>query len=279
MTDISKISIITVAYQSAVPLAKMLKTIPDGPEIIVVDNGEDDGFRAVAAQLGVKLIVAPKNLGFGGACNLGAKAATGDFFLFLNPDTQCYPDTLEQFLKAVARHPEASAFGASLESENGWVRYRRENHLTPYAISDPRPNPETDTEVQMLEGSALMVRRAAFEAIGGFDANIFLYFEDDDISLRLRQEIGPIMYLPNARVVHSGGNSSPESGRHTRLKGFHWQRSHVYGLQKHGMTFARTKVFTFSLRDLLSENSIRSNEWRQMAVGRILGVLGLYRVK
>lgn len=276
MTDLSKISIISVAYNSADALYSMLNTLPKGQEIIVVDNGSDDGFRDAATELGVKLLVPGKNLGFGAACNLGAAAATGDFFLFLNPDTECYPDTLQQFLEGAIRNPHASAFGAVCENENGVSRYRRYNNLTPHEKRDSRPNPQIDTEVQMLVGAAFMVRRGAFQSIGGFDPHIFLYFEDDDICLRLRKEVSPIVYLPKARVIHAGDSSSPYSDRGNMIKGYHWQRAQVYGLQKHGVKFARTKTFLYALKAVLSRRSLRYRCWRNLSYGRLLGVVGAY---
>ncbi len=274
MDDLTAIS---VAYNSHAVLPGMADCLPAGTRLIVVDNGPDDGLRDWAAGRGVKLLIPGENLGFGRACNLGAAAADSTFLLFLNPDARPAPDAIAHLLAAAARHPTAAAFGPVLINAGGQVRYKRNSYLLRRAAKPPRdPGPE-DRAVSVLSGAALMVRRDAFQKVGGFDPRIFLYFEDDDLCLRLRQFAGPLILVPAARVGHAAGTSSTPSAALSRFKGYHWARSRVHVGRKHGVRLPWLGGLWDGISHLASPKSWSDAAHRGEALGRVQGALSMWR--
>jgi N-acetylglucosaminyl-diphospho-decaprenol L-rhamnosyltransferase len=148
--------------------------------------------------------------------------------------------------------------------------------VTPFLLFlNPDVRLRLDTVVPALSGAAMMVRRAAFEAVGGFDPRIFLYYGDDDLSLRLRAGQGPLVFVPSAVVTHFSGQSSPPSAALSRFKGYHWARSRIHAARKHGAAFPRLSGFANALWHLVSPRSWRSAERRNEAIGRLRGALSM----
>ena len=286
MAKLSDITIITVAFNSAGPLRGMLETVPEGVQVIVVDNGSSDvdALTLATSQFpNVRTISAKENLGFGGACNLGAADAKTEYLLFLNPDTRLENDTLQTLLSAAKAYPNASAFNPKLIDDDGRLRYKRHNHLLPRARKMPRGMGDSPFEVCVLVGAAIFVRRENFEEIGGFDSAIFLYFEDDDLSVRLEQECGPLMIVPAAVVTHARGESSGPSTAMSAFKSWHFGYARVYTTVKHGRPWARTSSFVTALRKLLNLGMItdpeeRAQRWANLR-GTTAGIFGTTATK
>ena len=266
-----EVTVVTVCYNSEAVLPDMLASIPDGVRVIVVDNASRDrvAVHAIAAQHGARVIEMERNAGFGVACNAGAVAADTEFLLFLNPDAMLRPGALDALREAAQRHPEASAFNPRITHEDGSVHFKRRSNLLPRREWLPRRWPAAEGEVPVLVGSAIFIRSAHFMAVGGFDPHIFLYYEDDDLSLRLRHEIGPLMFVPGAEVMHMGGASSVRSVAVARIKGHHLGRSRVYTSVKHGVNWGRSRaVFEAALGAIsplvLISPRKRAKEWSRL---------------
>ncbi len=266
-----EISIVTVAYNSAEVLPGLLESIPPGIEVVLVDNGPDDGMRDLAQSRGATVIVPEANLGFGRGCNLGAARARGTYLFFLNPDARLRPDTLDQLTAAIDRHPDAAGFGPLQEDETGRCFFKRRSRIRRDIPALPGMAPRVDTRVTVLSGAALLVPRRAFEKVQGFDPEIFLFYEDDDISLRLSAQAGPLWLIPTTRVIHIGGASSPASPRAARFKGYHWGRSRVYVSRKHQAPRPLLRGLSNALNFLLSPRSLYSATHRSEGLGRLAG--------
>jgi GT2 family glycosyltransferase len=210
--------VVIVTYNSAHCLPQALHSLPAGVEAIVVDNASADGSAEIAERLGARVIRNAGNLGFGRACNRGAALARGEFLLFFNPDAVMTPGALEALVGAARDHPEAAAFQANL--------------VPPTAAA---ANVERDgvRPVQSLLGAALFVRKAVFDAVGGFDENIFLYFEDTDLSVRLAAR-GPLLLVLGAPVLHQSGQGAKLSLGQRFTKYRHFAHSRIYFGRKHG---------------------------------------------
>lgn len=270
------VSVITVAYNSFDVLPSMADTLPPEVELIIVDNGQDDGLRTWAEQKGHLMLVPEENIGFGNACNLGAAKASSDFLFFLNPDALLSEDTIPALLEAAGRHPDASAFGPAILGGDGSVFSVNPSVILPRTKRGKRGlKPASETALQSLNGAALLVRRQAFEAIGGFDPEIFLFFEDDDLGLRLSGSQGPLIYVPSAKVTHASGGSSGTRNEIFRLKGYHFSRSYVYVLRKHGRRFSLALGALSAFRRLLSLRIWYSQEKWHFTAGRVRGILSL----
>ncbi|WP_370230799.1 glycosyltransferase family 2 protein [Cognatishimia sp.] len=270
------VSVVSVAYNSVGVLPDMAASLPAGVDLIVVDNGPDDGLRAWAEHAGHKVIVPGENLGFGGGCNLGARDVQSDFIFFLNPDARLMEGALETLLKQAGKHPNASAFGPQFGvTVQNRYKVRPSKILWRGFFAKRYTRPDVPTPVPSLNGAGILVRRDAFEAIGGFDERIFLFFEDDDISLRLAAKQGPLIYVPEARVLHAIASSSPSSLELVEFKAYHYLRGYVYTLSKHGRSVPKLRGCLNVVRRFISLRNLSSAERRADARGRFRGLASI----
>lgn len=230
-------SIVIVTFNSERVLAEVLRSIPKGHEAIVVDNASTDGCRDVARELGAILVENSENLGFGRACNIGAKRASNERLLFLNPDARLEVDTLDRLATAMSAHPECLAFNPRFLNGDGRQFFRRRTRLVrrPYLFRFPVPT--ADRRIFFAFGAALAMRRAEFVSLGGFDENIFLFYEDDDLSARILRSRRGIYYCHDAIVHHSGGESSGRSVEVVAFKAYQEMLARKYVYEKYGIRF------------------------------------------
>ena len=276
MVDIEKpqgwVTVVTVSYNSQAVLPQMLASIPEDARVVIVDNASNDraSLRELAKRHGAQLVELDENMGFGVACNIGAAHAGSEYLLFLNPDAKVQPGALDHLRAAAERSPHASAFNPKLMRKDGSVYFRRRSNLLPRSEWLPRGCPGMDREVPVLSGAAIFIRRTDFEAVGGFDPEIFLYYEDDDLSLRLRKQCGPLVFVRAAEVMHIGGASSARSVEVARIKGYHLGRSRVYASVKHGKPWGRTLAVIEALLGAIAPIALvsrrrRAKDWARLA--------------
>ncbi len=233
-------SVVVVTYNSADVIGAAIASIDEGAEIIVVDNASSDGTAAALAAQPVRLVKNARNLGFGTACNVGAQAAEREFVLFLNPDAELMHGALDALVDAADARPECAAFNPRIIDSAGQQSQRRMSRLLAPEVNRRVRAPLTgDCDVEMLSGAALFCRRAAFDAVGGFDERIFLYCEDDDLAVRWRGAGHKLGYVHGAVVRHIGGASAPATADGERFKAYHFMRATRYTMAKHGRPFRR----------------------------------------
>lgn len=232
-------------------------------QIIVVDNASSDGSEQTAANLpGVTLIRSPVNMGFGKACNLGAKQASSEYLLFLNPDAAVYPGTLDKAL-AYMQDPanaQVGICGVQLVDESGHVarscaRFPSAAGFVAHAIGLDRLWPrlghfmaewphDSTRQVDQVIGAFFLVRRTLFEVLGGFDERFFVYFEEVDFSYRARQAGWRSVYLADVQAFHAGGGTSNQV-KARRL--FYSLRSRLLYTAKHFSSAGAALVFLATL--------------------------------
>jgi N-acetylglucosaminyl-diphospho-decaprenol L-rhamnosyltransferase len=225
---------ILVAYNSAAVIGSALASLPAGMPAIVVDNASTDESAAIAEKLGAAVIRRSDNAGFGAANNDGWRKASTPYVLFLNPDARLGSDALEALLAAAEAVPDADLLVPTILKADGSI-FRK--HSSP--VCDPvfRPRgglPGGIREISFASGAAILARRSRLDAVGGFDAEIFLYFEDDDLSRRVLQAGGRILHVESASAVHVGNTSSPPSLAMTYMKNWHRGWSERYVRRKSG---------------------------------------------
>ena len=181
-------------------------------EVIVVDNASTDGTAEFLAELGgdVQVIRNPENYGFAIACNQGAKAARGEFFLFLNNDTIPTEGWLNALVDEVERHPDVAVVGSKLLYEDGTIQHAgvafSRSWFSPYHIYKkfPADAPVVNRrrEFQCVTAACMLVRREVFESVGGFDDGYRNGFEDVDLCLKIGERGWKIVYQPKSVVYH-----------------------------------------------------------------------------
>ncbi|MDE0005574.1 MAG: glycosyltransferase family 2 protein [Rhodospirillaceae bacterium] len=273
-TTASAITVVTVAHNSASVLPSMLASVPEGVPVIVVDNGsrDSDSIASIAEQHGARLIRNEENVGFGRACNQGAALAKTPLILFLNPDAELVGDALDRLAEASRLYPDAGAFNPAIGHPNGAQFFRRSSPISRSRPKPPRGWPSSDRKVPVLSGSALLVSKRNFDAVGGFDPEIFLYCEDDDLCLRLEASCGPLMFIRNARVIHHLGGLET-----LRLKGRSFGHSLVYASLKHKKPMAFERALIRAAGMAFSLSSITSKTHRIWAFSHLQGVLSARR--
>ncbi len=230
------LSIIIVNYNSKLLLEQCVASVKKAvagidSEIIVVDNNSTDGSREYLPPLfpRVKFIFNNTNAGFAKACNQGYKISSGDYVLFLNPDTIISGNCLQECISFFQAHADAGAAGVRMV--NGQGKFLKESKrgfpspaasffkLFGFAWLFPHSGifaryylghlPEKENNpVDVLSGAFMMVRRHVLEATGGFDENFFMYGEDIDLSYRIQQAGFCNYYLGKITITHFKGSST-----------------------------------------------------------------------
>jgi N-acetylglucosaminyl-diphospho-decaprenol L-rhamnosyltransferase len=271
----TRVSVVTVAYNSESVLPVMMRSLPEDLELIVVDNGRmaEVEIQELQAARTFRYLACEQNIGFGAACNKGAQQSSCEFLLFLNPDASLGTGCLDALLDAMDTYPQASAANPCIQSIRGRKEFKYRCVLLPRSQWRERTAPGSVCEMPALTGGAMLIRREAFEKVGGFDEAIFLYHEDDDLSIRLRQQAGPLLYVPEALVNHQAGHSSGRSAKVAFYKAYHKGQSRVYAMKKHGMPAAKLKCLMSALQELLNPLNLLSRRKRMQALGFLMGVL------
>ncbi len=225
----ARISTIVVNFNAGPLLRTCIDSVlrcPLDVEIIVVDNASTDGsLVAIEGLPGVQIIQNPVNVGFAAGCNIGARAATAQFLLFLNPDCSFEPGALLKLLDAFAADPQTGMVGGFLTNLDGteqaggrravptpWRSFVRAFGLARFANRWPRlffdfhlhkqKLPDHAIEVEAISGACMMVSRKAMEDVGEWDEGYFLHCEDLDWCMRFRQHGWKILFVPSAQITH-----------------------------------------------------------------------------
>ncbi|MBL8577060.1 MAG: glycosyltransferase family 2 protein [Mesorhizobium sp.] len=231
-------SIVLVTYNSAEVVGDAIRSIASGHQVIVVDNASVDDSADVARALGAEVLALTENLGFGTGCNRGAAIARFEKLLFLNPDARLRPDTLDRLADAFERYPDAAAFNPRLVDAVGKQFFSKRNRFVSreHWLDEP---PQQDADIPMGVGAALAVRTNVFRKLGGFDENIFLYFEDVDLSARIINAGYTIRHIHDAIATHLEGKSSGTDQNTSAFKEYHYAKAQFYTNRKHGLSRSR----------------------------------------
>jgi GT2 family glycosyltransferase len=211
----------------------VLDELPADAELLVVDDASPDGTPDLLADYGdaIESLRLEKHAGFARACNEGAERASGELLVFLNNDVEPTAGWLEALRRHAEANPQAVAVGAKLLYPNGTVQHAGvvigqdgyPHHL--YAgFPAEHPAVERSRPLQAVTGACLLVRRKAFEAVGGFDAGYLNSLEDVDLCLRLGEAGGEVHYCHRAVLVHLESASRGRSDRFERSVALYRER-------------------------------------------------------
>ena len=220
-----QLSIIILSYNTKDLIRKCLTSVYStiqsvSFEVIVVDNASGDQSVTMIKKefKKVHVIESKENLGFGNGINLGVKSAKGEFLLFLNSDAELQADVFSQMITYMKSNERIGILGGKLLNYDGSMQRSFSNF---YGVKDivillfGREKVEMSLlgkdvrkEVDWVSGGCMWIRRSVFDAIQGFDPQIFMYIEDMEICFRVRKLGYTIYYYPDFVVKHVGHGSS-----------------------------------------------------------------------
>jgi GT2 family glycosyltransferase len=262
-----RLSAVVVSFNTRDDLLRCIRSLEDAVslpiEIIVVDNASSDGSVAAVQSTfpEVRTIANSQNLGFSRANNQGLRAARGAYVLILNSDAEVRPGSVEAMAALLDREPEAAVVGPRTLNSDGTPQVSYGPALTPLAEwrqrrlvrsarrRDPRTLRRLEEEsrhprcVDWVSGSCMLARRDALAAIGGFDEDFFLYEEDVDLCIRVRESGRKVVFTGHAEIVHHLGSSVGQALDRSKLE---YHRSHLLYYRKHN-----GRLWTVLLRLLL----------------------------
>ena len=197
----------------------------DKMELIIVDNdSQDDSVSVMRAAIkdkqykNVQVIAHPSNAGFGAGCNVGAAVATGDYILFLNNDTVVQDSGIWNMVQYLHAHPDIAILGGKLHNADGSVQASSGNFYTLWyatlllfggqKFGPLDKSPTSIQKVDWVKGALLLIRRKAFEELGGFDEKIFMYTEDMELCYRAHMAGKRIYFYPDVQIVHKEHGSA-----------------------------------------------------------------------
>jgi GT2 family glycosyltransferase len=251
-----KTSVVIVTWNSASDIQDCLDSIPssDSLEVIVVDNYSTDSTTAILRTYpGIKFIRNSSNRGYAHANNQGIREASGEYVLLLNPDTRLLSGSLDLLIDFLDRTPEAGAVAPRLIYPDGRTQYSIRSFPTPSTVLWevlglarllPRHRRigkwrmmwfdyDILSEVEQPMASCLLIRRSILEELHGLDEVLPIFFNDVDLSYRMRRAGWKTWYLPAACVVHKRGASTGQVRtrmiRENHRSMFRYLRKHAQG--------------------------------------------------
>ncbi|WP_338051636.1 glycosyltransferase family 2 protein [Pseudonocardia acidicola] len=263
-----ELAVVTVTYSPGETLDGFLDSLKGATErpvrVVLADNGSVDGAPERAAErAGVELLRIGENVGYGSAANRGVAELGPEvgWVVVANPDLVWGEGSLDALLAAAARWPRAGALGPLIRDPDGTVYpsarllpsigrgvghalfsrvwpgnpWTREYRQSDAAVTERRAG--------WLSGSCLLLRRAAFDSVDGFDSRYFMYFEDVDLGDRLQRSGWLNIYVPSADVVHAGGHSTGRADVSARMLAEHHRSAYRYLADRHpGLRWAPLRV-------------------------------------
>jgi len=230
-----RVSVVMVVYMTGEALEESVNCVlrdPGVDELVIVDNGSTEEEAASLAAFAatdrrVRLISGHGNVGFARGANLGARGATGEVLVFLNPDAFLQEGCVAALVREIEGRPVPCIVGGRvLNADRTEQRGARRGEITPvsallslsglarggalrrYEVHlEDEAVPERAISTPTISGACFCMRREDFDAVGGFDERYFLHVEDVDLCWRVRQAGGLVLFHPKAEVVHLGHTS------------------------------------------------------------------------
>lgn len=270
--DFSQVTLIVVTYNSAHCLPMLYPLLSICPNVVISDNGSDDD-TARKAQMQwphAKVLSHRRNLGFGAANNRALKLVKTPFALLLNPDCEMTAQALSELLSAADDFSDAVVVAPQLVSTLGKEEI---NYRWPTTYWASRGGgADGPLCVGFVCGAVMLLRMSRMAPVGFFDERFFLYYEDDDLCLRLFESKLPMVLCPQVKALHRSRGSvkgrSPLKNEY--LRGYHHAQSKLIFLNKHESVQAAnrlrrqlilTTTFALPLRIVLFSPKLIARMW------------------
>lgn len=275
-TQNKKISLITVGMNHLPYLQKLYFSLYNDSttkpkvdfEAVFVDNCSRDGsVEFLEKEYPEVIIIKNQNIqGFGANNNLGVRHSSGEYVAIINPDIILMPESIDRLYDYLQRHPGIGLVAPKLLNPDRSLQYSARRFITIkiliwrlFTLGNNRSvnsamtyylNKNLDLNeinaVDWVTGAAFLITKSCFDEMGGFDEDYFLYFEDEDLCLRLWQKGRKIIYLPEAKMIH---NHMRES-RSFNTKLFMHMKSMMLFYIKHRFFFRRKQIVKYINREI-----------------------------
>jgi GT2 family glycosyltransferase len=242
--ELQRVTVVIVTYNSAHCVDGLLPLLLECPHVIVSDNGSEDGtiaaFRAKAPH--VQCLEHGQNLGFGAANNKALSQVKTQFSLLINPDCHFEADQLGHLIKQALLYPEAAILAPQILKSNGKPDV---NYRWPSLYWSPSgPQADGPICVGFVCGAVMLFCMKNFQDAVFFDEDFFLYYEDDDLCLRLFQQHRPMVVIPHIVATHfnRGSVKGRSPWRSEYWRGYHHAQSKLIFAGKHQSTSAAVRL-------------------------------------
>lgn len=251
------IDVVVVVFNPGPELEELAASLSSATHLtvrlVLVNNGErNDTIDRVVAATGATVVDPGSNVGYGAGVNLGVDATQGPWIVAANPDIVMSPGSLDRLLETARRHDEAGVLGPCLLNQDGSV-YPSARAVprigqgaahallgplwpsNPWSVAYRKENTAGQGEPRAtgwLSGAFLLLRRAAFDEVGGFDESFFMFFEDLDLGERLAAAGWVSLYVPTVQIVHVQGASWKQ--KPARMISAHHASAMIYVNKKYG---------------------------------------------
>jgi N-acetylglucosaminyl-diphospho-decaprenol L-rhamnosyltransferase len=228
--------VVVVTYSPGETLPRFLDSLAAAAtvpyDVVLADNGSTDGsVERASARPEVELRRTGGNLGYGRAANIGAAGHEGEWLVVANPDLEWEPGSVDTLLEAAGRWPGAGCLGPAIRTPQGALypsarAFPSLGRGIAHALLGPfwpgnrwtrayraevgRP---VEGTTGWLSGSCMLLRRRAFDGVGGFDPTYFMYCEDMDLCHRLALAGWQNVYVPSAVITHRGAQATSRAAR------------------------------------------------------------------
>jgi len=246
MSELPAIAVLVLNYNGQRYLARCFTSLREQTyterTVYLIDNGSSDGSIGLTREHfpEVRIIAFPRNIGFTLGYNRAVEAVDEPLIVFLNNDTACAPDWLEKLYGPMCDMPRVAAVGSRMvfahdptiiNHGGGYFTYTGIGLDRDFGKSIHTPDlPRGPFQTAYACGGAALVRKDAFEEVGGFGSEYFIYFEDVDLCYRLWLAGYQVMHAPESLVVHY---FSPVFGQESPAKLFLCQKNRLSNLLKH----------------------------------------------
>ena len=232
--DLNDITFIIVTYQSENIIKNCLDSLPKVSKKIIVENSNSINLeKDLRAKYDNIEVILSKNVGMGAGNNIGLKACKTKYAYVLNPDTKFNKDTMKNLIDTLNQVTDFTLTSPVNDDPN----------IPNYKKVDLKQNiSENILSVESIDGFSMLFNLEKFQDKNFFDENFFLYLENDDLCLRVKQKNEFVYVAKNSLINHKGGIAASEKLEY--LRNWHWMWSKFYFNKKHfGFFIAILKTF------------------------------------
>ena len=276
---VDQVTVLVVTYNSAHCIAALAPTLSTLPFVILIDNASTDNTISEVKRLlpKARIINNTHNLGFGAANNRGLAETHTPYALLLNPDCEPASDFFVSLMAATVRFPDAAIIAPQLLQRDDRIDLNYRWPSTHWSPSGPAA--EGPCCIGFTSGAAFLLNMQQMKNIGFFDEGYFLYYEDEDLCMRVFNARLQIILVPDVHLRHLSRRSSGNQAllRDEFWRGYHHAQSKLVFERKYGGSpqaqRLRWKTLGLALLLLVVRIALPQPRYLFRVIGRISGLI------